>query len=468
MRPTEHERFGSPVQPASSPETELLRRENEELKRQLAALRAPAHPATPSEIWHPSATTIWAIVLASAVLLGVAFLAGYIPMRQRQAVIRAEAREQERTLPRVEVIEVGRSSARSELSLPGSIQAITEAPILARADGYLLRRLTDIGDRVRGGQALAEIDAPELADQIRQAAAAVKQAQASVDQSIAGYEQSQADTELARVTAERWARLTVKGAVSKQENDQYQAQYRARAAAMRAQQEAIAVARGNLAAAQANLARLEQLQSFCVVRAPYDGVITLRNVDSGALVNAGGTLLFRIAQTGTLRIYINVPQLYSNGVKPGEPARVTVANLPGRQFAGTVARTANALDPATRTLLTEVHVPNAAGALFPGMYARVELFDARDHAPLLIPSDALIARADGTTVAVVRADSTVHLQHIEVGRDYGDRLEVVAGLAAGERIVQNPGDVAQEGEKVDAVPVSISGISTKADASVSK
>ena len=196
--------------------------------------------------------------------------------------------------------------------------------------------------------------------------------------------------------------------------------------------------RSNVAAAQANVARLDKMQSYRVVQAPFDGVITLRNVDVGALVNAGNTLLYRIAQTDTLRTYVNVPQTNADSIQPGQPAILTVSNLPGRQFTGTVARTANALDPSSRTLLVEVQVPNADNALLPGMYAQVDLSSVRADPPLLVPSDALIVRADGAQVAVVRPDHTVHLQKIEVGRDYGDRLEVLNGLSEGDTIVSNP------------------------------
>jgi RND family efflux transporter MFP subunit len=195
------------------------------------------------------------------------------------------------------------------------------------------------------------------------------------------------------------------------------------------------------------------MRGYQVVRAPFDGVITLRNVDAGALVNSGSTLLFRIAQTATLRTYVNVPQTYANAVKPGQPAVLTVSNLPGRRFTGTVARSASALDPGSRTLRVEIRVPNADNMLLPGMYAQVELSSARTSPPLLVPSDALIVRADGAQVAVVRPDHTVHLQKIVVGRDYGDRLDVVGGLEEGQTIIANPGDVAREGVKVDPVPV---------------
>jgi len=263
--------------------------------------------------------------------------------------------------------------------------------------------------------------------------------------------------ELARVMARRSAQLVAKGAVSKQDDDQSQAQYNSKLAALDSLERAIDVQRANINAAQSNLGRLEKMQSYCVVQAPFDGVITLRNVDVGALVNAGGTLLYRIAQVGTLRTYVNVPQAYADSVKPGQPAVLTVSNLPGREFQGQVARSANALDPSSRTLLVEVQVPNPAGALLPGMYAQVELRSVRADPPLLVPSDAMIVRADGAQIAVVGPDRTVHLQKIEVGRDYGDRVEVLNGLREGDTIVANPGDTVRDGLKVAVVPAAATG-----------
>jgi len=437
----------------SDQEQEKLLRENEELKRQIQELKGAGNGGPSPKLWHPSAITVWAIFLAVVVLILVAFLSGYIPLRKRQDLITSEAHRQERALPRVQVIEVVRSSDKSELELPGNIEAITEAPILARADGYVERRMVDIGDRVRSGQSLAEIEAPEMDEQIRQAQANLQQARAAVDQAEANYQRGRTDEDLARVTAERWAALERKGVVSRQENDRYQAEYRSLGAATQALGQAVTVQRSNVAAAEANLARLDKVQSYRLVKAPFDGVITQRNVDVGALVNAGNTLLFRIAQTATLRTYVNVPQTNASGVRVGQPARLTVSNLPGRRFAGAVARTANALDPASRTLLVEIHVPNPDGALLPGLYARVDLISARPDAPLRIPSDALIVRGEGTAVAVVREDHTVHLQKIEVGRDYGDRLEVISGLREGELIIPNPSDVVSEGVKVEPVQV---------------
>jgi RND family efflux transporter MFP subunit len=407
---------------------------------------------TPAKLWRPSGLTIVVILLAAIVLIVLAFFAGYLPRQKRIAQVTAEAREQGQAPPRVEVVQVSRATLGNGIQLPGALQAVTEAPVLARADGYLARRLVDIGDRVKAGQPLAELEAPELDAQVRQSKAAVQQAQAAMEQALANLEQGKSDLDLARITADRWTSLVTAGVVSKQDNDQYQAQYRSRAATVQALEKSIAVQRAGIAVAEANLARLERMQNYLVVRAPFDGAITLRNVDAGALVIAGNTLLFRIAQTSRLRAYLNVPQTHASSVRPGQSAQLTVSSLPGRQFTGTVARIAGALDPASRTMLVELDVPNADNALLPGMFVQVDLDGARTVAPLLIPSDALILRASGAQVAVVGPDRRVHLQRIEVARDYGDRLEVGSGLREGETIIANPGDVAREGLAVEPVP----------------
>ena len=433
------------------PIEQTLLKENEDLRRQLQELKG--HAGVPAKVWHPSGITIWAIFLGAAILVVVAFFAGYLPLQQRRALIVNEEHDQEQTVPRVEVIQVKRSSRKSELELPGNIQAITETPILARADGYIVKRMVDIGDRVRAGQPVAEIEAPELDDQVRQSKATLQQSQAALDQALANLQQGKSDMELAHVTAGRWSDLVKRGVVSKQENDQYQAQYQSKIANVQSLEKAVIVQRSSVAGAEANVSRMDKMQAYRVVRAPFDGVITLRNVDVGALVNTGSTLLYRVAQTGTLRTYVSVPQTNASSIKPGQTAQVSVSNLPGRKFIGTIVRTASSLDPGSRTLLVEVHVPNTDGALLPGMYAQVDLSSARADPPLLVPSDVLIAGADGTTVAVVRQNRTVHIQKISVGRDYGDRLEVLSGLNEGETVIPNPGDLAREGLKVDPIPL---------------
>ncbi|MDQ2775891.1 MAG: efflux RND transporter periplasmic adaptor subunit [Acidobacteriota bacterium] len=438
---------------------ERLRRENEDLRRQLQQLRASPHaPAgVPAKLWRPSRLTIWALGLSAFVLLVIAFFAGYLPLHHRTLQIAGEAHEREHLLPRVSVVTAGRSSHVTALQLPGNIEAMTEAPLLARADGYVKQRLVDIGDHVRAGQTLAIIEAPELEEQARQAQAALQQARAAVDQANANLAQGRSDLELARVTAKRWAGLVGDGSVSVQESDQYQAQYKSKIAAVNALEQALIGRRGGVAAAEANLARLESMKGYRVVVAPFAGVITVRNVDTGALVNNGTTLLFRIAQTATLRIYLNVPQMYASSVHRGDAASLTVSNLPGRKFSGAVARTADALDPASRTLLVEVHVPNPGRLLLPGMYAQVELSNSRPNPPLLIPSDALIISGLGTQVALLRRNHRVHLETIVPGRDYGDRIEVMSGLREGDVIIANPGDIMHEGAEVDPVPVNPAG-----------
>src|SRR3954468_23848684 len=406
---------------------------------------------TPGALWRPSRATVSGLLFGLLALGVVAFLAGYLPMQRREATLRAEAEAQQKGLPRVAVMVVGRATGQNMLKLPGTMQALTEAPILARADGYLKRRVADIGDRVTAGQILAEIDAPELDQQIHQAEAATEQAQAAVEQAQASLAQGKANRELARITAERMKLLVEKGISPQQEGDQYQAQLAAQDANVQALEKAILAQRSNLAAVRANRARLEEVQGYRVVKAPFDGVVTVRNVDVGALVSTGTTLLYRIAQTGTLRTYVSVPQASVNAVQVGQPATLTVSHLPGRTFRGTVARTANALDPASRTMLVEVDVKNTDGALFPGTYADVDLSGARPNPPLVVPAAAILFRTDGAQVAVVQPDQTVHLQKIAVGRDYGDRVEILQGITEGTTIVAVPGDAAREGAKI--VPV---------------
>lgn len=429
---------------------EKLRRENEELRRQLQALHAAPH--TPAEnhaaLWHPSRLTIVALVLAGLIVLVIAFVAGYIPLHGRQITVVNEALQREHALPRVGVTVVGSSSRDDGLQLPGNIQAITEAPVLARADGYLKERFVDIGDHVRAGQTLAVIEAPELDEQVSQAQATLAQARAAQGQAEANLQQGQSDLELSRVTAKRYANLVGNGSVSVQENDQYQAEYRSKMAAVKALEQALVVRRGAVTAAQADLARLENIRQYRIVVAPFAGIITLRNVDSGALVTHGSTMLFRIAQAGTLRIYVNAPQSYADSIHAGDAATITVSNLPNQQFSGTVARTADALDQVSRTLLIDVRVPNPKGVLMPGMYAQVKLSSSRQIAPLLIPSTALIVSSEGTRVAVVGSDNRVHLQPVVAGRDYGDQMEITSGLHAGDAVIASPSDVMYEGAEV--------------------
>jgi RND family efflux transporter MFP subunit len=426
-----------------------LRSEIEELRRQLEEQKRKQEHARQQK--PPSART-GIIVLLLVVALAVAgYYFGYLPRQQREMVLAAESHEQSQAAPVVNVELVKRSARIESLVLPGNIQALTEAPVLARASGYIKKRNVDIGDRVTAGQVLAEIEAPELDQQIRQAKASLEQANAAVQQAEASLAQGKSNENLARVSAERWLKLVEKGAVSKQENDTYQLQWAAQKANVQALEKAVSAANSNAAAAQANLDRLNDLQSYLTVRAPFAGVITLRNVDTGVLVNEGNTLLFRIAQTDRLRIYLNVPQTDADSVRVGQKATLTIPDLSGRKFSGGVTRTANSLDPTTRTLLVEVQVANQNGALLPGMYAQVDLSVPRKEPPLVIPGDTLVVRANGPQVAVVGSDGTVHFQTIQLGRDFGDRLEVLSGLEEGQQLAVNPSDAIREGVKVKPV-----------------
>ena len=258
-------------------------------------------------------------------------------------------------------------------------------------------------------------------------------------------------TKLTKVYVQRWNDLAKEGIVSRQDDDKYRLEYQSGTARVNTLEKALSVHKSNIAVAEANVARMKNLKSYKVVRAPFDGVITLRNVDAGALVSAGNTLLFRLAQTQELRTYVSVPQSWVSSVLRGQTARIRASGLPGREFTGTVARTSNALDPTNRTMLVEVSVANPEGALLPGMSAQVELSTTRRDAPLEIPADALIIRAKGSEVAVVLPDGAVRIKGIQVGRDYGDRIEVLNGLSEGDSVIQNPSDVIREGMKVDGV-----------------
>jgi len=429
---------------------EGLRAEIERLKRELEAQKH-TQPDPTSEPVQPSRLTLGALSVVGIVAIGVAFFAGYLPHQRREHLLVAEAKAAGEALPTVTVVPVVQAPSKVSLVLPGNMQALTEAPILARTSGYLRKRYVDIGDRVTEGQLVAEVEAPERQQEMRQGKAALQQSQSALAQSLATLQQGKTNEELARVTAQRWANLEGKGVVSRQENDTYQAQYKSSVANTQALEKAVSAARENVSAAEANLARLTELQSYRLVHAPFAGVVTQRNVDVGALVTEGSTLLFRIAQMNVVRTYVNVPQGNADSVRVGQLAKITVPDLPGREFNGKVTRTAQSLDPATRTLLTEVQVGNASGVLLPGMYAQVDLTSPVDRPPLLIPGDTLVVRPDGTQVAMLMPDRTIHFQLIKLGRDYGDRVEVIAGLSPGQRVVVNPGDTVREGAKVNPV-----------------
>jgi len=452
MTPSTINEPDNPARPSASTTEEELRAEIERLKRELEQKTA-AH-GSHSALEHPkrpSRGKIAMLLFAIAVVFLLAFFVGYVPHHRRELQITAEANAFSESLPDVTVVTAKKAAAMGELVLPGNIQPVTEAPILARAEGYVKHRYVDIGDRVTAGQLLAEVEAPDLDEQVRQAQASVEQAKADLARSNAALEQGRANESIAELTARRWANLVQRGAVSKQDNDQYQAQYQAQAANVRALERAVDAAKGNIAAMQANVGRLSEMQGYLKVRAPFAGVVTLRNVDVGTLVNTGSTLLFRIAQTNLLRTYLNVPQASASDVHVGQTATLARPESPETKFTGAVTRTSDALDPSSRTLLVEVQVPNPEGKLLPGMYVDVDLHLPRKDPPLLLPSDTLSVRPEGTMVAVIGPNSTVHFQRVNLGRDFGSNIEILSGLTEGQRVIANPNDSVQEGVRVHPV-----------------
>jgi RND family efflux transporter MFP subunit len=437
--------------PTNNSTEERLLAEIEELKRKLHEQHRDESHGRRGKGRRPSAVTLWILAFVAVLILVGAFFAGYLPQASRQTALAKEVKEDTVALPPVNVTVVEQASGKSQLVLPGNIQAVTEAPVLARASGYIKTRYADIGDRVKEGQLLAEIEAPELDQQVRQAKASEDQTNSTLEQAEANLQQGKTNRDIARLTWERWNALIAKGAVARQDVDTYKAQFDASESNMQSLDKAVNVARNNISVAEANLGRLTEMQSYLKVRAPFAGVITLRNIDTGALVAEGNTLLFRIAQTDRLRTYVNVPQVDSTSIRVGQAAQLKIPDLPLITFTGTVTRTANALDPATRTLLAEVQVPNQGGLLLPGMYSEVNFTTPRMEPPLMIRADALVVRGDGPHVAVVGDDGVVHFQTVQVGRDYGDQLEVLGGLEKGQRVVISPGDVVRENAKVRPV-----------------
>ena len=345
------------------------------------------------------------------------------------------AQEQRDFVPQVRVAPVHASDSTITITQPATTLAFAAANIFARTSGYIETRKVDIGDHVKAGDLLAEITAPELDHQITQAQATLAQIQATL-------EQTQASRELARVTHERDDRLVKQGWVTLQQGD-------TDCLTLDAQQAAIGVARSNVAAQQAAIRVLDQQKAYQRVVAPFDGVITQRNIDNGSLVQAGTTFMFNLMQSDVIRVQVNVPQEAAFGLAPGVDALVRVPELPDQVFHGTVTRIASALAPGTRTLLTEIDVPNPNGVLSPGLYCTVELHIPRKAPSLIVPADAVFADRNGLHVAVVKND-TVHIQTVAVARDLGTQVEVRDGIEPGDTVILNPMVNLVDGSKVRA------------------
>jgi len=393
---------------------------------QLMEQRSPEtvtnHTPDPHQLPPPAAKSGRLALIVLTILL----IAGAFAIARRLTERGALAKETEKlAIPTVSVTKPNLEAASDELVLPAQLQAFIESPIFARTNGYLLRWHKDIGSHVKKGELLAEIDTPEVDQELLQAKAARQQVSAQL--------------QLAKSTADRWANLRKTDSVSQQEADQ--------------QASAYTQAQANLAAADANVHRLEQLESFKRVEAPITGIVTRRNTDVGALIAAGsagqGRELFDVAQVDPLRVFVSVPQTNATSIKAGISAYIQLREYPGQKFNGKVVRTADSIDPATRTLLTEIDVPNSDGHLLPGSYAEVHFAVPVQITRISVPINTLLFRAEGPRAAVVGSDNKIHLKAVNIGRDFGTKVEILGGLDVSDQIVVNPADSLEDGQEVN-------------------
>lgn len=383
----------------------------------------PGHAAPAPAGRGKSKTAIW-LISATAALIGAGIVAGIHSRVAADANLAAVATQS--AVPAVRVTYPQTGEQIQKIDLPGNVQAFNDTPIYARTSGYLRRWYVDIGAHVRQGQLMAEIETPELDQQLQQAQADLKTAQANLD--------------MAAITSTRWQNLLAKHAVSKQETDQALSDLAARQAAV--------------AASQANVRRLQQLQSFERVTAPFDGVVTARNTDIGALVEAGANSgpkeLFHLSALNRLRVYIAVPEAYSSAVTNGGTVGLTEVDHPGENFTGILVRNSNAFDPQTRTLTAEADVDNVNGRLLPGAYVFVHLQLPGNPRSVTLPANALLFRAEGLRVAVVRQNRVV-LTPVSIGHDYGSTVEIVSGLTPQDAVVLDPPDSLAAGMTVNVL-----------------
>jgi RND family efflux transporter MFP subunit len=379
--------------------------------------RETGHAPRESGSKHGVLITVIVLAIIAAVVIG-----GIVPRLRAKEALQKETYDL--AVPTVNVAHPKQGAPQTEIVLPGNMQAFTESPIYARTNGYLKKWYVDIGGRVKTGQLLAEIETPEVDQQLQQARSQLNTAKANYN--------------LAQITSNRYQELKNTDSVAQQDVDNALGSERANAA--------------TVSAAEYQVKYLEQLESFRKIYAPFDGIITVRNTDVGHLINSGAgsatAELFHIAAIHTLRVYINVPQQFSPAAKSGLPATLTLQEFPGRKFKGTLVRTANAIDLATRTLLVEVDVENPTGELLPGAFAEVHLAVPSGAPTFILPVSALIFRAQGLQVGVVKDGNRAQLANIILGRDFGSEVEVVSGLQADDQIIINPPDSLISGEEV--------------------
>ncbi|HXZ32448.1 MAG TPA: efflux RND transporter periplasmic adaptor subunit [Terriglobales bacterium] len=397
-----------------------------EVEQPVSAAREPSYQPTGGGRTESRPVRWWIAVLALAAVVAV-ILGGIIPRKRAEAKLEQETELM--AVPTVSIVHPKRSAPADEVVLPANVQAYIDSPIYSRTNGYLKKWYVDIGAHVKQGQLLAEIETPEVDQQLRQARSDLQTAEANLD--------------LAKITADRYTGLLKTESVSKQDADNAQGNYAAQKATMQA--------------AQANVKRLEELQSFERIYAPFDGVITFRNTDIGHLIDSGSsggtrTELFHIAQPDKLRVYVNVPEIYAAAIKPGLNADLVVPEFPGRRFPGTLVRTANAIDQTTRTLLVEIRVDNPTGTLFSGAYAEAHFkLPNAGGSSFILPVNTLLFRSEGLRVAAVGDQNRAELKPITVGHDYGTEIEVVSGLTGEEAVIVNPPDSIVSGEEVRVV-----------------
>jgi RND family efflux transporter MFP subunit len=375
------------------------------------------------------------MVFSSVVVL---FLSGSVPRWHQSQSLKSELQRIKAALPTVRVIKPRQASAIAVTMLPGDAQAMEEITIYPRTTGYVKRWLVDIGDEVNEGDLLMEIDIPEIRAQLQQSQAALAESEASL-------ERARATANLARLTANRFRELFAKKAVAQQELDNSENDLAVAVANVRLSEATIDVNK-------ANVQHMQELLSFSQIRSPFAGTVTVRNVDTGKLVTAGnaeGQSLFQLAQTNPVRVFVNVPQYFAPGVTKGMKAKILSREMPGRDFEGTVTRTARAIDQLTRTLLTEIQVPNDDHQLLTGSYVQVRMEVESLNPPLLIPAAALVFNAAGTQVAVMRSNRTIELRAVEVVGDLGSEIGIAMGITADEDIVINPGDRMSDGLAVE-------------------
>jgi len=381
-------------------------------------------PAAPSNLVSPNGWLPWFLLGGLAITLLV--LGGMTIAARARARADLERDTIEGLVPVVTTIHPTRTASQVELDLPGNLAAFEETPIYARVSGYLKHWFTDIGTRVVEGQPLAEIETPELDQELIQATAALAQANANL--------------EIARSSADRWNNLRKSDAVSQQDTEVKVGTWHARQA--------------DVQAAEANVQRLKEMANFKKLTAPFPGVITIRTVDAGTLITAGSSKeIFRLARVDPLRVYVSLPQAYSQMVKTNDEAVLTLSELPGETFTGKVERTAGAIDPASRTLLTEILVSNRDAKLFPGAHAMVRLRMAAGVPPVVVPVNTLLFRTEkGVQVGLADANGIVRLAGVTLGRDYGTTVEIVHGLSETDAVILNPSDSLESGVKVRVVP----------------